>query len=347
MRSLMRYQMKTFLKITKNRERNYKGFLVENFETKINTNINDYSIEDALKLLEIKIDNDSDYESVKNMINEKIDKYIEIFKEANNQGIVEFFIELRRSLLGIDNNESQENLSEAEKLFLQYENAEKIEQDKQQISSGMSLNANVKANDSTNINSNVRNPLNRKYISKLLNVDSRFRRNYNNTLSTDYKIDLPYPINNVVELRLSDLEFPTTYYPFNDDYENTYFWIKMRRFGTDELHYIYIKIPQGNYYHTDLLESLQRDLDNNSPYGNISIIKITFNLDYDNAGGIGVGDGLITFDVSGIYQSQFDFGSNFDAPMLPVDQYPTSQSFSSTDPDDLISLNLRIINWQL
>ena len=114
------------IEVIKNRDRNYKGFLVENFETKINTNINDYSIEDALKLLEIKIDNDSDYESVKKLINEKIDKYIEIFKEAKNQGIVNFFMELRRSLLGIENDETRGNLSEAEKLLLQYENAEEI-----------------------------------------------------------------------------------------------------------------------------------------------------------------------------------------------------------------------------
>ena len=104
-------------------------------------------------------------------------------------------------------------------------------------------------------------------------------------------------------MKLSDLEFPTTYYPIDDDYENNYFWIRYKVSGVDQFFYVYI--PEGNYYSENLITDINTIFeDNNVP------LTLTFFLDYNNAGGIGNGNGkiLIKLDDSSEYG---DFELNF------------------------------------
>lgn len=61
---------------------------------------------------------------------------------------------------------------------------------------------------------------------KLLCLDSRFRNNYYNTLSTNYHITLPTTVKNVVSMELSALEIPTTYYQISKSLGNNYFWLR-------------------------------------------------------------------------------------------------------------------------
>ena len=58
----------------------------------------------------------------------------------------------------------------------------------------------------------VLNPIKRKEITKIVSLDSIFRKNYKTTISTDYVVDLPEPINNVISMELISLEFPNLIY---------------------------------------------------------------------------------------------------------------------------------------
>ena len=49
------------------------------------------------------------------------------------------------------------------------------------------------------------NPINIKTITKVLNIDSRFRSSYYSTMSTDFHIDLPETFNRVVSMKVSTL----------------------------------------------------------------------------------------------------------------------------------------------
>ena len=84
------------------------------FSSELNTNIGEYSIEDIFNLLDINIEEDSDYEKVIQEINNKVNAYISFFEKANNKDVVEFFKNVRISLLG----ELQGNKSEAELLLI-------------------------------------------------------------------------------------------------------------------------------------------------------------------------------------------------------------------------------------
>jgi hypothetical protein len=213
-----------------------------------------------------------------------------MFKTQNNEDMISFFKDVQSSLLGDLQNKDSTNLTEAQQLLLIFN--EKYDAEK---------NRGIYTSETDTTNKNLYNssagpgnPINRKTISKLLTVDSRFRRSYNESTSTNYNVDLPYIIQNVIELKLSDLEFPTTYYPFNDEFENNYFWIKYCYYVDDTKveKYIYIYIDSGSYYHTVLISNIISFFNANS----LPLI-VTFNLNYDD-GGVGTGNGRISIGVN-------------------------------------------------
>lgn len=123
-------------------------------------------------------------------------------------------------------------------------------------------------------------------IHKLLCLDSRFRDNYYDTLSTDYKVTLPTVIKNVVSMELSALEFPTSYYQISKSIGNNYMWLRWNdpcrialgglltgatgiandvpletSGSTPEAYnpqglYYYISIPDGNYQRAEMMRTI-------------------------------------------------------------------------------------------
>ena len=260
-------------------------------ETQFNTNISDYSIDDIFGLLDIELGDMEDYNELKQHINDKVDHYVGMFKNLENEDMVKFFEEVRVSILGNLANTEGNNLTESEKLLLIFDDKFNAEKNR-----GLMTKNTDTTNDGLYDNSKgAGNPINRKTISKLLTVDSRFRNFYNESSSTNYNVDLPYVINNVIELKLSDLEFPTTYYPFTDEYENNYFWIRYCYYLSDEVKiekYVYIYMTSGNYYHTSLIDQINAVFTDNG----IPLVS-SFNLNYNNAGGVGEGDGKVSIGV--------------------------------------------------
>ena len=189
----------------------------------INTNIKDYSIDDIFNLLDIQLENLDDDTDLSNTITEKVDKYVSVFTLLNNNAMVQFFQDVRSSLLSPEENEDEDepNVTEAQQLVQMYNTGYNAETNRG-IVTNTTDTTDSQVFDSS---SGAGNPINRKTITKLLTIDSRFRSNYSDTASTNYSIVLPYVISNVIELKLSDLELPTTFYPINDYWEHNYFWI--------------------------------------------------------------------------------------------------------------------------
>ena len=290
------------------------------FNSSLNTNINDYSVEDIFNLLDISIDENSDYEIITKEINEKINSYISFFEKIKNKNVVDFFNNIRISLLGEIENNKNSNKSESELLLISHEKTLDAEKNR-----GLKTNQTDTTNKELyNSNSGAGNPINRKTITKLLNIDSRFRNNYETSTSTNYKIDLPYELNNIIEMKLSDIEFPSTYYPFNDAYENNYFWIRFLQ-GNGAQIFLYIYIPSGNYYHSSFIQYIQDE------FTRLGVdLIINFNLSYENTGGIGVGDGKVTIGVNSETNitAISEIELNFEGKRLPnEDIYNTSQKY--------------------
>ena len=64
-------------------------------------------------------------------------------------------------------------------------------------------------------------------MSKLLNINSRFRNNYYSTKSTDFSIQLPFQIKNVINMSLESTEIPHNFYSFSSELGTNEFTIEM------------------------------------------------------------------------------------------------------------------------
>jgi len=93
--------------------------------------------------------------------------------------------------------------------------------------------------------------------TKNFSIDTIFRDNYENTISTDFSFNLPYPIEKVVSIRISAMELPNVWRSFSELDRTNEFKITVYNFyqlnlETSSMDLILerefvIKIPSGNY----------------------------------------------------------------------------------------------------
>ena len=135
----------------------------------------------------------------------------------------------------------------------------------------------------------VINPLKKRTIKKNLNIDSRFRENYYSSSSTNYNLTLPVNFNNVVQMQLSSVEIPTSYYVISKQYGNNFFSITVNTSTT------IINIPDGNYDVMTIMTAINNQLVlSGSPFN-----KVTFAINLTN-GITGSGQTMVGFsDLSG------------------------------------------------
>jgi hypothetical protein len=240
-----------------------------------NTTIADYTMDELFSLLSITVTPTSNYEDIKKQIELSTDNYIKQFQSLGKPEIVQFFKNVKTSLIG-----KKDILSTNEEIVIPIpDNFTPLRENKPAYGS-----------NPYNSNNGAGNPIYRKTVTTLLNIDSRDRENYSTTSSTDYKIKFD-SINNIIEMTLSDLELPSTYYPISAENQNNYFWIKTIDFLDNEYFY-YIVIPDKNYYFQTLVEDINRIF---KELGlNMSMIV---DLNYNNVGGIGEGTGLTSIGI--------------------------------------------------
>ena len=93
--------------------------------------------------------------------------------------------------------------------------------------------------------------------TKNFSIDTIFRDNYTNTVSTDFSFNLPNPIEKVVSMRISAMELPNIWRSFSDIDRTNEFKITIYNFYqlnlvTNDMDFILerefvIKVPPGNY----------------------------------------------------------------------------------------------------
>ena len=96
----------------------------------------------------------------------------------------------------------------------------------------------------------VINPLEKRTINKIVNIDSLFRVNFYVTNSNTFDIMLPSPIKNVLSMKVNSLELPNCVYIFNVLNKTNQFQIVVG--GTKYL----IEVREGNYTGNELVDYL-------------------------------------------------------------------------------------------
>jgi hypothetical protein len=124
-------------------------------------------------------------------------------------------------------------------------------------------------------------------------IDSRYRDNYYDTSSTNFTLsNLGQSLKNVVELKLSEIEFPNTWYPFSSELGNISFQIIYKSNLEKGEDYKTITIPSGVYHYDDLINSINQAMYNED----ITTIKCKINLTLNSTYGSVSGQGTITFE---------------------------------------------------
>ena len=132
------------------------------------------------------------------------------------------------------------------------------------------------------------NPLKKRTIKKNLNIDTKFRDNYYSSPSTNFNITLPMIFNDVLQMQLSAIEVPTTYYVISKQYGNNFFSLTVNDSKT------VINIPDGNYDQITIMDSINNQISlAGSPF---NLIAFVINL---TSGTTGSGQTLVGEITSG------------------------------------------------
>jgi len=156
----------------------------------------------------------------------------------------------------------------------------------------------------------VLNPLNKRIITKCLNIDTRFRDNLYTTESSDFVINLPTRFNKVVSMQLASFEIPIAFYGISKRYGNNFIYLKIKYNSldvsgsslTDEKILI---VPDGNYNAIDFIELVNQllvtDTGNNNNNNEVNMFNyLTFSIDINNNNS---GSGKLTLTTTGTYAS--------------------------------------------
>jgi len=103
------------------------------------------------------------------------------------------------------------------------------------------------------------NPLNKRSLRQNINIDTRFRENYYTTQSTNFHLDLPIRLTQVVSLQLSALEMPTSFYAVSGVFGNNFFVLQI-----DGLEPLIVTVPDGNYSYLTLQKYINQFLTSQS-----------------------------------------------------------------------------------
>ena len=126
------------------------------------------------------------------------------------------------------------------------------------------------------------NPLNKRTLRQNINIDTRFRENYYTTQATNFHLDLPIRLTQVVSLQLSALEMPTTFYAVSGVFGNNFFSLKID--GEEPL---IVTVPDGNYNYLSLQTYINNFL--SSQTLNLAYKTIQFLSDINTPSGTGSG----------------------------------------------------------
>ena len=204
-------------------------------------NIKDYTISELNNLFNLETPYTlEDIINADNDISEKIrvDETIDLQKK--NQ-ILEFLSEAKNKLIQVQKKE----LMKLQTTIINPENGHMIQNIDNKFIKGNGSGVTV---DSKGVPKQI--------YKKVLALNSKFRDNYYNSLSTNYLTTLPTKLTKVVSMELTGFEFPNSYYQINKSLGNDFFWIGWQK-GTElQLNWYYISIPNGTYVKKNMQDTI-------------------------------------------------------------------------------------------
>lgn len=136
------------------------------------------------------------------------------------------------------------------------------------------------------------NPLKKRIVKKNLVIDTKFRENYYNSSSTNFSFALPTNFNDVIELNLSSIRIPFSYYAISKQYGNNFFSISVTATGGIAKTTV-ITIPSGNYDQFSIITAINTELANAGPPFDLIAFNASLNVGSVSGSLIGSGRTLV------------------------------------------------------
>ncbi len=224
---------------------------MSNPKSKLDLNVENYTITELFEVLEADITDDKEY------VLKLADVYIKKFTQENNHLFVDFFSKVKSKLEDYFSNEEEEEdnilITDDERRAF-YDNVNLLLLD----------NDNEKKEENFFKTKEHTNPNLKKTTSRMLVIDSQFRQVINDenpSSSTDFTMDLSEPLNDLVTMKLFSIQIPYTWYTIDEKIGTNLFYI-------DEDKYT---IEPGNYTPQQLVDEI-----------NLTINGENFNYDNSN-----------------------------------------------------------------
>jgi len=265
-----------------------------NMDMDMDLNIDNYSQEDLLSLLDITYNEDITYDDIINATTPLINRYT----SDNNYDLANFFQQVQNQLLEDIDYDDPENIQNKDnsQLGKLWQNealtqkdtnpvqANKVTDRKQQVNifnqdGHFIMNRNQLGVNNTyqvpvaqgQLNPNLKNT-----TSRLVNIDSQYRENIypfnpdpdSSTSPTNYTLDLSDPIHHAISLNVTAYQIPYTWYLIDAEWRsNSCFFIT----DTSNNNTYVIDISSGNYSQEQLVNAIKTNINTHTDISNIDI----------------------------------------------------------------------------
>jgi hypothetical protein len=132
----------------------------------------------------------------------------------------------------------------------------------------------------------VINPIVRTTIHQNLNIDTRFRDNYYGSSSSNFHVNMPLVLSNILNMQLVAIELPTTFYTISKQLGNNFFTLSIDDAVTSTTVSAIIIVPDGNYTNDGIVNVLNTLVLNISTQPGLSLFQyILFGINLTNGNG--------------------------------------------------------------
>ncbi len=203
-----------------------------------------YSKEDYYEIFNL----DKSLNVTESLLNEKHKTLLNNIKNENMEAeqkteISAFLTECKKKLLEIIKKDSSYKLIDSD--FIQNMNHSVTFNNSHQV---------IKKDGSDEYHTNKINPLPKNTTSTLLNINTKFRKNFYNTSATDFVLELPEEFKNVVSITVVSVQVPNSNYTFCSSYGTNEFTVELFDLSSNPLETAdrnpqthVIKIKEGIY----------------------------------------------------------------------------------------------------
>ena len=233
-------------------------------------NIDNYTREELIDIFELPVGFDKSIVEIKGTkLRDSILNNKEINKETQTKTI-NFILKAKNIILNENSSKKEDNSLKDILIDLYHTSYElkpsQLEENKEHMVQIRKERPFISSSPS-NFFPGVINPLKKRTIIQNLNIDTKFRDNYYSSPSTNFNINLPLNIDNVIQMQLNAIELPTSFYVVSKQYNNNYFSINVNDSN------LVVKIPDGNYSADTIVDVINQLLVNaGAPFSYISFI---------------------------------------------------------------------------